>query len=273
MLDAQGKEIKTDDKSETVTIPKKDLDDIRAALNTSQEEIKNLRTRFDAGAGETRETKVDPPPAEKAPVRTVTVEMVAEATQNGDYKKAAELSEKMTAEMTAQVAYEFRKQHIEPFVTASLADRSENALASIEGKKHYKRFEKEIKAVLNNLDPQFRARKDVVKACYERVVGEHTEDLEKEAGESAVRQAHEGGGGFEGGGAGRNAGGMSGGGLKIEDVFDEDEAKDVRRIIKQLPGGLDEHVAMLRKNKFSTAKNGQEWLAQVKADREKEAVA
>jgi hypothetical protein len=261
---------KADDKApDSVTIPKKDLDDLRAAIQGSKDEIASLKTRLDLTVEHKSDDKqVIPPTPEKPPVRTVTKEMIAEANQAGDYMKGAELSERMAKEMADEVAFNFRKTHLEPANEMMLGRFEEDALASISSKKHYKRYEAQIQKVLAQIAPQFRARKDVVKACYERVIGEHAEELEKEAGEAAVRQAADAGGGVGPEGAGRHGGGTMGGGTSIEQAYGEDGAKDVIRILKSEGLTIDQFVVEQRRRGLTKAKNTEEYLQQVKASRE-----
>ena len=58
---------------------------------------------------------------------------------------------------------------------------------------HYSRFKKEIDTKLGALTPAMRSNPDTLKLIYNSVVGEHTEELSKEARETALRQANEGG--------------------------------------------------------------------------------
>lgn len=62
---------------------------------------------------------------------------------------------------------------------------------TVGGMKHYDRYKKEIDERLNTLTPDVRANPVVIETIYNAVVGMHSDELQREAVEAAVRQAQE----------------------------------------------------------------------------------
>lgn len=76
----------------------------------------------------------------------------------------------------------------------------------------YEKYKKEIDARLATLSPEVRATPAVIEMVYNAVVGEHASDIEREAGEAAVRRAQEAIGQGQGSGAGASGNGAARGG-------------------------------------------------------------
>lgn len=84
------------------------------------------------------------------------------------------------------------REHVQPLQDTGLSSLS--ALAhkvGLSGLQHYPRYRKEIDQRVNALDPSLRANPDALSLIYNAVVGEHANDLAREAAEEAVRKAQE----------------------------------------------------------------------------------
>lgn len=84
------------------------------------------------------------------------------------------------------------REHVQPLQDTGLS--SLGALAhkvGLSGLQHYPRYRKEIDQRVGALDPSLRANPDALSLIYNAVVGEHANDLAREAAEEAVRKAQE----------------------------------------------------------------------------------
>jgi len=86
------------------------------------------------------------------------------------------------------------KQQLDAFQEAGLESLGAVASEIAVGKmRHYKRFQKEIDARVARLEPTLRANPQAIQMIHNSVVGEHQEELEREAVEAAIRGAQDGG--------------------------------------------------------------------------------
>lgn len=81
---------------------------------------------------------------------------------------------------------------LETFGATAIGDLTRRV--TLETRPHYQKYKKEIDERINALDPQARARADVIDVIYNAVVGSHADDLAREAEEAAIRKMQENGG-------------------------------------------------------------------------------
>lgn len=80
--------------------------------------------------------------------------------------------------------------HVDPLRTVGLSNLEQIARAqALGGKKHAKKYEREIDTLMRNVDPASRSSVDAWNKAYAMAVGLHQDEIEREAVEAAVRQA------------------------------------------------------------------------------------
>lgn len=100
-------------------------------------------------------------------------------------ERIAEIVERtVRAQVGAAVA-----EHVDPLRTVGLSNMEQLARAqALSSKKHAKKYEREINALMQPLDPGSKSSVDAWNKAYAMAVGLHADELEKEAVEAAVRQ-------------------------------------------------------------------------------------
>ena len=137
-------------------------------------------------------------PAAQAPKgfqRTVTVEDIDRAIDEGDTKRVNALQLKYNTEtiqeQMAGVSTQIQSlQHQGVSMIANVVKDQISAKLP-----HYERFKKEIDEFLDKAPMESRTSPEMHKWAHDAVVGRHAEELMKEAAESAVRKHMAGGGG------------------------------------------------------------------------------
>lgn len=237
---------------------KDDLATISASLQNLTSQLAQFGGRVDVLATD-RGRQPEPPPQPATFQRTVTLDMIDAAHDEGDAKKASRLQAKYNDESLKEANLTLQSQ------IAQLQHSGLSMIANVVGTqargglKYYDRFKKEIEECLAQVDPSVRANPEAYKWAHDTIVGKHHEELAKEAEEAAIRKFMDGGPDALPNGAPGKKGGDE---LTIESVYGPD-AESVKNFLKRQGRTFEQHAKM---NKFA---NVQEYLKHVKAQRER----
>lgn len=239
---------------------KDDLTAINAALQNVTAQLAQFGGRVDVLAND-RDRRPEPSstPTPQPFQRTVSLDQIEAAHDEGDFKKAARLQATYTAETVKEANLQTQAQ------IAALQQHGLNMIANVVGTQassglpHYGRFKKEIDEFLNQLDPGIRANPEAHKWAHDSIVGKHHAELVKEAEEAAIRKAMDGGADVLPNGQPPKPPSDE---LTIESVYGDD-AKSVKDFLKRQGRTFEQHARM---NKFA---NVQDYLKHVKAQRER----
>jgi len=237
---------------------KDDLATLNAALQNVTSQLAQFGGRIDVLATD-RTRPAEPAPAAPPPFqRTVTLDQIEAAHDEGDLKKAARLQATYTAETVKEANLHTQAQ------IAALQQHGLNMIAGVVGTQasaglpHYTRFKKEIDEFLGQLDPSIRANPEAHKWAHDSIVGKHHAELIKEAQEEAIRKAMDGGADLLPNGQPPKPASDE---LTIESVYGDD-AKAVNDFLKRQGRTFEQHARM---NKCPDV---QTYLKKVKAQRE-----
>lgn len=118
-----------------------------------------------------------------------TVDYAAIDTAIQEGRGASEIARLVDQAVQAKVAAAVA-EHVEPLRNVGLSNLEQVARAqALSGKKHAKKFEREIDSLMRNVDPAGRSSVDAWNKAYAMAVGMKSDELEKEAVEAAVRTA------------------------------------------------------------------------------------
>lgn len=202
------------------------------------------------------------PQASKGFQRTVSVEDIDRAIDDGDTKKVNALQLRYNSETIQEqmAGVSTQIQSLQHQGISMIADVVKGQTSS--KLPYYEKYKKEIDEFLDKAPPESRTHPDMYKWAHDAVVGRHIEDIAKEAGEAAVRKHMDGGGGYQPG-AGGGGGSESQGTLTIENVYGDD-AKDIKRLLQNKNINMDQYA---QRRGYADA---QAYLAHVKKFREDE---
>lgn len=253
---------------------KRKADEAAAATTKAKDEeisslrnaLTNLTTQMAQIGGQVNilatERNTPAPIVNKGFQRTVTVEDIDRAIDDGDTKKVNALqlrynSETIQEQMVGVSTQIQSLQHQGISMIANVVkDQSASKLP------YYLKYQKEIDEFLEKVPAESRTHPDMYKWAHNAVVGHHVDDIAKEAGEAAVRKHMDGGGGYQpgaGGGSGTEAQGT----LTIENVYGDD-AKDIKRLLQNKNINMDQYA---QRRGYADA---QAYLTHVKKFREDE---
>jgi hypothetical protein len=156
------------------------------------------------------------PPAAAAPAITDDEIDTALLSGTGAAKSIRALVDRAVNDQAAVLM----RDHIAPLQNTGISSLAElNKKVTLGNMPHYNRFKAEIDERLSRLDPAVQTNTNALAMVYFAVVGEHTEELNKETEEATIRRIQEAAaGGGEGGATGAAAPGTgAGGGGKREE--------------------------------------------------------
>lgn len=238
-----------------------DLTALSGALQNLTTQMAAMGGRVDVLAQERTNRGEPAAPVARTFQRTVTLEQIDAAHDEGDSKRATRLQTKYNEESLHEALQGIGDKiaGLEQHGTSMIAQVVKQQVSA--GLPYYTRFQKEIDEFLAKAPPSALAQPDMHKWAHDAIVGRHMPEIVAEAAEAAVRKHMDGGSGYV-----PNAGGSGdtkGEELTVESVYGED-AKSIKAFLKQNNKTIDSHARM---RGFS---NTQDYLAHVKAQREKE---
>lgn len=237
---------------------KDDLATISTSLQNLTSQLAQFGGRVDVLATERTRANEPAPQAPQPFQRTVSMEMIDAAHDEGDLKKASRLQMKYNEETVREANLQTQQQ------LAALQYNGMNMIANVVGTQaqsglpHYTRFKKEIDDFLSKLDPGVRANPEAHKWAYNSIVGQHHDELLKEAEEAAVRKAMDGGPDHIPNGQPPK---KNDGELTMEAVYGSD-APAIKDFLRRQGRTLEQHA------KMSKHPDVQSYLKFVKAQRE-----
>jgi len=248
----------------TLAAQAKAKDDELAAMRGA---LTNLTTQLAQIGGQVNilatERTAPAPVVNKGFQRTVTIEDIDRAIDEGDTKRVNTLQLKYNTETIQEQMAGVSTQ------TQSLQHQGVSMIANvvkdqISGKlPHYERFKKEIDEFLEKAPMEARTAPEMHRWAHDAIVGRHTEELMKEAAEAAVRKHMDGGSGYNPGAGSGSGGSDSQGTLTIDTVYGDD-AKDIKRLLQSKNITIDQYA---QRRGFA---NAQAYLTHVKKFRDEE---
>lgn len=169
---------------------------LRGTISALTEQVTQL-------AGRQPQVVVQAPVATPADAQGISDHDIDQAVLSGQ-GAAARIRQMVDAAVT-RATDRVIKERVIPLENFGVQAIGNLTAASLASRPLYGRFKKEIDAHIGALEPGARANASVLEVIYNSVVGQHTEELTREATEAAVRQA-QGGGGVEGVAAASKAG-------------------------------------------------------------------